>query len=351
MTAQAKTDTGSLSLKEQSIVLIAAYTAQGNIPKLQSALADGLDAGITINEAKEILVQLYAYAGFPRSLNALNCLMAVLQERKKKGIKDIEGNVPAPVNKDMLQTGTANQTKLTGKKIGGGVYDFAPVIDVFLKEHLFGAIFSRDNLDWRTRELITIGALAAMQGVEAQLRSHYGVGMYNGLTLAQLSELVTIIEHKINVRQGTIARQVLQSVFDDKPYKPFALPNELIFPRGEKITNNNFTGTAFLYPMTMADSANPSQVGCVTFEPGARSNWHKHAGGQILVIVEGTGYYQEQGSAKRIIRKGETIKCPANIPHWHGASKEEKLIQIAITNNQNGPVEWIQPVTQEEYEK
>jgi 4-carboxymuconolactone decarboxylase len=350
----AKDSLPSLSAKEQSIILISAYTAQGDMPKLQAALNTGLNAGLTISEAKEILVQLYAYAGFPRSLNALHRLMAVLAERKQKGIHDVAGKAATLYTgkRPMLQTGTENQTKLVGKKVSGDVYTFAPAIDQFLKEHLFGAIFSRDNLDWETRELATISALAATGGVEPQLRSHYGVGMYNGLAPAQLLALTTIIETDVDTQRGIVAKNVLQAVLENKPYQAPALAGEhLLFPKGEKIANGNFVGNAFLHTMISPDSLNPTLVGCVTFEPGARSNWHLHPGGQILVIVEGTGYYQEQGSPKRVIKKGESIKCPANVPHWHGASKNEQLIQIAITNNQNGPTVWLQPVTKDEYNK
>ncbi len=352
LNAQNNIDTSKqLSKKEKCIVVIAACAAQGNEVKLQTALNAGLDAGLTIGEVKEMLVQLYAYTGFPRSLNALTNLMAVLDERKKKGINDAAGKESSADTdyKTMLKRGTENQAKLTGRKIGGGVYEFAPVIDEFIKVHLFGAIFSRDILDWKTREIVTIAALAALGNVEPQLRSHFNVGMYNGLTSSQLSELVTIVEINVNAQRGIIAREVLRSLLDDKPYNSITLPDNLIFSRGEKITNNNFIGTAHLYQMIMPDSLNQTMVGCVTFEPGARSNWHRHPAGQILVIVDGTGYYQEQGSPKRIIKKGESIKCPPNIPHWHGASKNEQLIQIAITNNQNGPTVWLQPVTEEEY--
>lgn len=122
-----------------------------------------------------------------------------------------------------------------------------------------------------------------------------------------------------------------------------------LFAKVEKITNANFTGTAWLQQLTISDSVNTTQVGSVTFEPGARTNWYSHPGGQILLITDGSGYYQEKGSAKRIIRKGEVIQCPPNIPHWHGASKDEKLIQIAITNTQNGAVVWLKPVIDDEY--
>jgi quercetin dioxygenase-like cupin family protein len=126
---------------------------------------------------------------------------------------------------------------------------------------------------------------------------------------------------------------------------------ELIFAKGEKITNDNFTGTAFLNSLIVADSTNPNAVGSVIFEPGARTNWHAHPAGQIILVIAGEGYYQEKGSTKKILHKGDVIKCPPNIPHWHGASAGKELIQIAITSRQNGPTEWMKPVSQEEYTK
>jgi quercetin dioxygenase-like cupin family protein len=123
----------------------------------------------------------------------------------------------------------------------------------------------------------------------------------------------------------------------------------IIFPKGEKITNDNFTGTAYLHQMISSDSLNPTQVGNVTFEPGARTKWHYHPGGQILLATGGTGYYQEKGSPIKILRKGDVVKCPANIPHWHGASPGDEFVQVAITNAQKGPTVWLGPVTDEEY--
>lgn len=352
MFAQISADTtATLNQKEKSIVLISAFTAQGNLPQLKIALYNGMSAGLTVSEVKETLVQLYAYAGFPRSLNALHKLMEVLEERKTKGMNDILGKEPAAYvsKKPMLQTGTDNQTKLVGSKIAGGVYEFAPAIDQFLKEHLFGAIFSRDNLDWKTRELITISALAAMEGVTPQLRSHYGVGMHNGLTISQLSELATVIERHVDKQQGTIARQVLQSVIDKKPYVESSQSTESIFPIGEKITNDNFVGTAWLNQLIQSDSSNNIQVGNVTFEAGARTKWHYHPGGQILLALDGLGYYQEKGSAKRLLRKGDVVKCPPNVPHWHGASPGQQFVQVAITDPKNGATIWLEAVAEADY--
>jgi quercetin dioxygenase-like cupin family protein len=125
--------------------------------------------------------------------------------------------------------------------------------------------------------------------------------------------------------------------------------SNLIFPTGEKITNNNFTGTAYLQPLIAADSLNPTAVGNVTFEPGARSNWHLHPAGQILLGVDGVGYYQEKGRPKIILRKGDAIKCQPNTEHWHGASKDTGFVQLAVANNHKGATVWLQAVTDEEY--
>jgi quercetin dioxygenase-like cupin family protein len=122
-----------------------------------------------------------------------------------------------------------------------------------------------------------------------------------------------------------------------------------IFPKGEKITNDNFTGAAYLQMLIAPDSLNPTSVGNVTFEPGARTKWHLHPGGQILLATDGVGYYQEKGQPKKVLRKGDVIKCPPNIPHWHGASDDTYFVQVAITNTQNGVPVWLEAVTAEEY--
>jgi quercetin dioxygenase-like cupin family protein len=123
----------------------------------------------------------------------------------------------------------------------------------------------------------------------------------------------------------------------------------LVFPKGEKIENDNFTGTVYLHMMVNPDSLNPALVGNVTFEPGARTNWHYHPGGQILLATGGVGYYQEKGQPLMILRKGDIVKCPPDVPHWHGASPDTLFIQVAITNTANGPTVWLEAVTDEEY--
>jgi len=201
----------TLNKKEQSIIQIAAFTAGGEIDRLKPALNEGLDAGLTVNEIKEILVQMYAYAGFPRSLNGLGTFMAVMDERKGKGLKDKQGKVagPMPVNKTSLEFGTENQTNLTGREVKGPLFDFAPAIDEYLKAHLFGDIFQRDILTWYERELATIGALANIKGVGSQLQAHYGISMNNGVTPEQLHDFIKILEEKVSPEVARNAKDAL----------------------------------------------------------------------------------------------------------------------------------------------
>ncbi|RYE42015.1 MAG: carboxymuconolactone decarboxylase [Hyphomicrobiales bacterium] len=186
----------TLSIKQQAIPLIAASMAASDMPRLTGALNQGLDAGLTVSEAKEVLVQLYAYVGFPRSLNALGELLKVVEARKQRGIQDAAGREPSraiPTGDALLAAGLANQTRISGAPVKGPVMDFAPVINQFLQAHLFGDIFERDNLDWQSRELATVGALAATPGVDAQLRSHMLASMRVGLSAGQLRQLVQVL--------------------------------------------------------------------------------------------------------------------------------------------------------------
>jgi alkylhydroperoxidase/carboxymuconolactone decarboxylase family protein YurZ len=187
----------TLSRQQQAIPLIAALMATSDMPNLNAALNQGLDAGLTISETREILVQLYAYVGFPRSLNALNELMTVVQARKQRGIDDAPGREPSraiATGDELLAAGTANQTKISGGPVKGPVFEFAPVINQFLQTHLFGDIFERDNLDWQSRELATVGALAATPGVESQLRSHMLASLRIGLGAAQLRQVIEVLK-------------------------------------------------------------------------------------------------------------------------------------------------------------
>jgi alkylhydroperoxidase/carboxymuconolactone decarboxylase family protein YurZ len=217
MTSEAQPMT-RLNTRQQAIVPIAAFTASGDLDKLRQALIDGLESGLTVNEIKEVLAQLYAYAGFPRSLNALGAFMEVMKGREAEGIKDVTGPEakPLPADKSRLELGTANQTALAGGPVGGPLYEFAPAIDAFLKEHLFGDIFGRDNLDSQSREIATVAALANMSGVSPQLQAHFSISMNIGLSETQLKNLVEVLKNRVGSQIGDNASEGLDAVLENR---------------------------------------------------------------------------------------------------------------------------------------
>lgn len=313
----------SLTKEQEAIATAAAYAALGNQTGLKQALNNGLDNGVTVNEFKEILVQSYAYCGFPRSLNALGTLMQTVEER---GNKDELGKEPsAKPEGNALTYGTENQTKLVGTEVKGKLFEFAPAIDEYLKAHLFGDIFARDNVDWKTRELATIAMLAAREGVESQLNAHIGIGKHNGLTDDEVAEILSIAT-------GAKAKNVVFGFGELNPYGKY------------------FTGKSYLKPIT---TTNGVPIFNVTFEPGCRNNWHiHHKGGQILLVTQGRGWYQAWGEEPQELHPGDVVNIPAETKHWHGAAKDSWFTHIAVeVPSEGGSNEWLEAVTDEEYNK
>ncbi|MFY4257952.1 carboxymuconolactone decarboxylase family protein [Achromobacter xylosoxidans] len=222
VSASAPNAAESLTARQQAIVPIGAFAAAGDMAKLNAALNQGLDAGMTISETKEILVQLYAYAGFPRSLNALGELMKVLEVRKQRGIQDAPGHEPShpiPKGDALLAAGKANQTKLSGGPVEGPLFDFAPVANEYLRTHLFGDIFERDNLDWQSRELATVSMLSALPGAEPQLQAHMKISLNTGLTAAQLRQLTQVLGERADADMARRANEALERQLATKAAK------------------------------------------------------------------------------------------------------------------------------------
>lgn len=312
-----------LTEEQQSIAEVSAYAASGNQVGLKDALIRGLKKGVTINTYKEVLIQLYAYCGFPRALNSLGTLMQVVTER---GNIDKAGKEPSPKPEgNALVFGAENQTKLVGSEVKGKIFEFAPAIDEYLKSHLFGDIFVRDNVDWKTRELATISMLAVRDGVESQLNAHIDIGKHNGLTDNDVAEILSIASE-------AKAKNVVFGFGELNPYGKY------------------FTGKSYLQPIT---TENGVPMFNVTFEPKCRNNWHiHHKGGQILLVTQGRGWYQAWGEEPRELKAGDVVNIPAETKHWHGAAKDSWFTHIAVeVPSEGGSNEWLEPVTDEEYNK
>ncbi|OOF56306.1 carboxymuconolactone decarboxylase [Rodentibacter genomosp. 2] len=316
-----------LTPRQEALAAIGVFTATGNQIELKTTLNHALDKTLTVNEAKDAMVQLYAYVGFPRSLNALSTLSETVKERQEKGSKTEQGRVATalPKGTNILERGTKTQTDLVGQKVD--LSSLSPDIDRYLKTHLFGDIFASDLLNWQEREIITIGALNQLN-VPSQLNAHIEIGKKNGLTDVQINEIT-----KIGVQKMETLSQ---------------------FPLGKSndAYAQYFSGQSYLAPIST------EQVGVynVTFEPTVRNNWHIHhaakGGGQILIVTAGRGYYQEWDKPAQELKVGDVVNIPANVKHWHGAAKDSWFQHLAIevpgevTSN-----EWLEPVSDEDYAK
>ena len=348
-----------LTAKENAIIDIGAAVARGEQDKLGAAFKAGFDAGLTLNEAKELVGQLYAYCGFPRALNAAATLMKI----EGYGLTRRRGEAESAENENggkirnggsfvlgdkALEIGTANQTRLCGGPVKGALFDFHPQLDAYLKAHLFGDIFARDVIDWRTREIVTIAALAARPETEPQMKAHIAIGKVNGVTDAQAAEIVRRVQ---------------------LPRNPADLPRDWSpIPVGEPNTSyaKYFIGNSYLHKLTL----DHVPAFGVTFEPGCRNNWHIHHAktgispersehcaamslegcGQMLIVTAGEGFYQEWGKPARRLKKGDTVNIPANVKHWHGAAPNCWFQHIALevpgTEQSN---EWCEPVDDTAY--
>ena len=305
---EAQEESKPLSKREAAIVDIASSLARGEQKSLALAFKEAFGTGLTLNEAKEIISQLYAYCGFPRALNAAATLRIVADDLNPR-----EGPRPGPLPQGpSIVFGTAVQTKLCGREVKGGIYSFVPQLDEYLKAHLFGDIFARDTLTWREREIATLGALAARNDTEPQLKAHLKIGQNVGLKEETMREIVRHVQ---------------------VPSNPDSLSADWsIFAVGQANSafKNYFNGNSYKNELSCEKLA----ISTITFEPGARNDWHIHhatsGGGQILIVTAGKGIYQEEGKAPQLIKPGETVNIPANTKHWHGAAQDSWFQHLEI---------------------
>lgn len=217
----AEKKTAPLDAKSQQLIQIAALTAAGNLELLKPALVKGLDAGLSVNQIKEAIIHLYAYAGFPRSIRGLQTFMALVAERQKQGVYDEIGKAATEIKdaRSKYERGKAILQSLTGKVEPiqkSGYAAFEPQIEILLKEHLFADLFERDVLSFIERELITISVIASIGAAEPMLKSHLTICLNLGLTAPQLQDFVDIITATVGVEKGQSAQQVLDQLVQPK---------------------------------------------------------------------------------------------------------------------------------------
>ncbi|MBR1513439.1 MAG: carboxymuconolactone decarboxylase family protein [Bacteroidales bacterium] len=344
---ETKKEMNTLSFNNEQAVCMSAIAcneAKADYAALSQALNEGLDAGLTVSQVKEALSQLYAYTGFPRSLNALGTLQKVLEQRKNEGKTTLEGEdaSPLPSDYDALKQGTEVQTQVSGRVFD---YAFCPAEDYYLKAHLFGDIFARDNLTFADRELITVSALSGLENVMPQLQAHVRGALNMGVSEAQLRAIPDALEAKGLLSEAQRARAAIATAVDGKTDVAYS---SSVWPLGEPNTAfaQYFVGNSYLAILDQSGLCN------VTFEPGCRNNWHIHHGAvQMLVCVSGRGWYQEWGKEPVELKPGVVIAVPEGVKHWHGAAKDSWMQHLTYhTDVQPGnSTEWIEAVGDEEY--
>ncbi|QAR32656.1 cupin domain-containing protein [Geovibrio thiophilus] len=353
--AAAETNKG-LNARQKATIPIAAFTATGNMPKLETALKQGMDAGLTVNEVKEILVHTYAYAGFPRALNGINAFMAVLEKRKEQGVNDKTGReaAPMPSGFDKTTYGHNIRNSLAGfdmSKRTTGYSAFTPVIDQFLVDHLFADIFYRDVLSHQERELVTISILAAMAGTEAQLKGHLRISMNVGLDKTKLEDFLAVLRQEVSAESAERAAETLYDLLGaDLPANRMKSAKVIRNEKPAKGSVNYFTGSVTVESRFSSEQQDGYQGGIVNFEAGARTAWHTHPLGQTLIVISGHGLVQSEGEAVQEILPGDVVWIPANERHWHGAAPDSPMSHVAISAPLNGStVQWMEHVNDGQY--
>lgn len=218
---------------------------------------------------------------------------------------------------------------------------------------LFGEIWSReDKLSLRDRSMITISALMA-QGLFPQLKSHFILGKKHGVTKEEAVEIVTQIAFYSGWAKAWSAFPLIEEVYGTENEE--TSEHGGAFGMGEPNTAfaQYFIGNSYLKPLAKTDNI---FIANVTFEPRCRNNWHIHkaekGGGQILICVDGEGWYQEEGKVAQKLLPGTVVTIPANVKHWHGATKDTWFSHIAVeVPGEDTKNEWCEPVTDEEYSK
>lgn len=229
--------------------------------------------------------------------------------------------------------------------------DFAPEFARLNDDVLFGEVWSRDELPLKIRSIITISALVSKGLIDVSFRHHLEMAKKNGVTRQEMAEILTHLAFYAGWPNAWAAFRMAKEVYADGD-----APHGGMFGMGTENTAfaKYFIGKSYLKPLT--DPKQTVFMANVTFEPGCRNHWHTHhadkGGGQVLLCVEGKGWYQEWGKPARQLHEGDVVTIPANVKHWHGAAKDSWFSHIAVeVPGTNAQTEWLEQVSDEEYAK
>lgn len=232
--------------------------------------------------------------------------------------------------------------------------DFAPKFAELNDDVLFGEVWSReDKLSLKMRSIVTLTALISKGIVDSSLTYHLTTAKKNGVTRTEMAEILTHLAFYAGWPNAWAAFRMAKEVYAEECSTE---EHGGFFGIGEPNVNfaQYFIGNSYLNPLT--DPKETVFIANVTFEPGCRNNWHIHhadkGGGQLLICVDGEGWYQEEGKPAQSLKPGDVVTIPAEVKHWHGAKKDGWFSHLAVeVSGENTSNEWCEPVTEEEYNK
>ena len=245
---------------------------------------------------------------------------------------------------------------MTIKKAAGhdALGEFAPVFAHLNDDVLFGEVWNREGLSPKLRSIVNVSALIGKDITDSSLKHHLAFARANGVSQAEMAELLTHISFYAGWPNAWAAFRMAKQVYAEDGADE-AQSHGGLFGLGQK--NDAFVpyfiSQSYLKALTGPDDY--LAIHNVTFEPGCRNNWHVHhaakGGGQVLICVEGEGWYQEEGKPAQALKPGDIVEIPANVKHWHGAKKDSWFSHLAFGfPGEDCSNEWLEPVTDEVYD-
>jgi 4-carboxymuconolactone decarboxylase len=330
-----------LAPRDRSLVTVATLVATGKTGQLTGHLGRALDNGVSPSEIAGLLTHLAFYSGWPSSVSALEVTERVFRDRKVD-------TAPLRQMRKARPSSPKTAQPVRPGSIGAGAPKLAELTDRVLAEDLWRL----PNLAVRDRSLITIAALTA-GGDEEQLALHIRHGIRNGLSRKQIGEAITHLAFYAGWPKAILASKVAASAFDEATVGDAAKSGMSLVRPGERPSRgapDKFTGVVTVSGSFEGDGGSSIGGATVRFEPAARSHWHSHPLGQTLIVTEGEGIVQTEGAPARKITPGDVIWTPPGVRHWHGASPNQGLTHVAVSEALDGrSVIWFERVSDQSY--
>lgn len=310
-----------LSQRDRSLVVISALIATNKPAQLQGHLGRALTNGVTPIEASGVLTHLAVYSGWPNAVSALEVYDSVYTARK--------------VDFAQLQAAAPTLPPLPAAPATAAP-EFAPGFARLTQDLVVDDLWRRGDLSLRDRSLVTIAALTAM-GEADQLPDYLRRGARAGLTPAQIGEAMTHLGFYAGWPRATEALAVAGRTLGPAPVAAAA--------------NGNFTGAVSVSDPFRGTGDARIGGGRVAFAPGARTKWHSHPLGQLVVVTSGEGWMQSEGQPVRTLRPGDVVWTPPNVKHWHGGARHSGMEHVAVSEaHPDRAVQWYEPVTDSEFQ-